>query len=303
MTLTIHEGTRPSKIQLGDKEIPCAVLEDGTRILSEFGITRALGSRSGASKRLKKDSAKSGRAPLPVFVAPPMLKAFISDELRDGLTNPIKYKVGGRVAMGYPAELLPQICDVWLKAREVGAIQKQQMRKCQLAEVLMRGLAHVGIIALVDEATGYQESRTKQALQEILEKFIAKELRPWIKTFPDDYYKHIFRLNNWHYDLSSVKRPSVIGRWTNDIVYDRLAPKVREELQSIAERDNKGRPKHRYFQRLTGDVGHPKLKEHLAAVIALMRASNSWAQFNRSLQRALPKYGTTLLLPGFDNDD
>ncbi len=62
------------------------------------------------------------------------------------------------------------------------------------------------------------------------------------------------------------------------------------ELKRITPRDEKGRTKHRYFQRLTEDVGHPRLREHLTAVIALMRASTRWDQFYRMLQRAFPKY-------------
>jgi hypothetical protein len=39
---------------------------------------------------------------------------------------------------------------------------------------LLRGFARVGIIALVDEATGFQRDRTKDALSKILEAYIAK---------------------------------------------------------------------------------------------------------------------------------
>jgi hypothetical protein len=90
-----------------------------------------------------------------------------------------------------------------------------------------------GQIAHGYEATGYQDKRTKEALAQILEDFIAKELRPWIKTFPDDYYKEIFRLNRWPFIESGIKkRPSVVGAWTNDVV---------EELLSLSD-NKKARP-------------------------------------------------------------
>jgi hypothetical protein len=57
------------------------------------------------------------------------------------------------------------------------------------ADILMRGLAHIGIIALVDEATGYQRDRARDALTRILEAFIAKELQPWLRTFRADFYQ------------------------------------------------------------------------------------------------------------------
>jgi hypothetical protein len=299
---TIHPGSKPGKITIGDTDIPCFVLEDGTRILSEHGVTRAMKSRSGASKRRKKMEQKEGRAPLPVFMSSNNLNPYISEDLRIGLLNPIKFRIGNRVAQGYLAELLPKVCEVWLKARDEGVLNRQQLPKCKQAEILMRGLAHVGIIALVDEATDFQEIRDKLALQKILELYIAKELRPWVKTFQDDFYENLFRLRGWQYHPLSVKRPIVVGRITNDLIYRRLAPKILDELKTRTPRDEKGRTRHRYFQWLTDDIGHPKLREHLASVTTLMKASPNWAVFYRLVQRALPQYGKTLELPFTDKE-
>jgi hypothetical protein len=161
----------------------------------------------------------------------------------------------------------------------------------------------VGIIALVDEATGFQEIRSRKALEEILEQFIAKDLRKWAKTFPDEFYKEMFRLRNWQYVPFSVKRPGVVGRYTNDLVYERLAPGVLEELKRKTPKTPAGHRKHRFFQWLTEDVGHPRLREHLTAVIALMKASTKWSQFYRMLQRALPRYGDTIPLDFPENGE
>ena len=154
---------------------------------------------------------------------------------------------------------------------------------------LRRGLATVGVIALVDEATGYQRIREERALATILERFIAKELQPWTKTFDYEFYRQIFRLKGWP-GPNGVARPSVIGHYTNDIVYSRLAPGVLEELRRINPTlpSGKGR-RNTHHQWFTPDLGHPKLKEHLAAVIALMKASSNWDIFMRNLNRAFPK--------------
>jgi hypothetical protein len=298
----IQEATHPGVVNLIGKELPCAVLKDGTRVLSEHGMTNALlGVRSGAAKRLKRATQVDG-APLPLFVASQNLKPFISDELYSGLKNPIKYRTGNRIALGYPAVLLPQICDVWLKAREAGKLNKQQEEKCKKAELLMRGFAYVGIIALIDEATGYQEVRDKLALQKILEMYIVKELRPWMKTFPDEFYEHLFRLRGWQYRPLSVKRPVLVANLTIDLVYSRIAPGVLDELKKLTPRDDKGRTKHRYFQHLTEDIGHPKLREHLDRIITLMKASPGWPLFYRLVERALPRFGKTIELPFNDID-
>jgi P63C domain len=296
----ILRATHTGEVNIGGKLIPCAVLEDGTRVLSENGITQALlGSRSGASKRLKRASMEDG-APVPLFLAPKRLKPFISNELIDGPLKPLAYQQGQGTVDGFSAEALPIICDIWLRARDAGVLQKQQLGKAKAAEILMRGLAHVAIVALVDEATGYQDARAKDALAKILEAFIAKELRKWVSTFPVEYYKELFRLRGWKFPelpADQRKRPVLVGKITNDVVYDRLAPGVRQELNRLTPRDEKGRLKHKLFQRLTEDVGHPKLREHLASVVTLMRASDDWKAFAHMLNRALPRYGDTPYLP------
>ncbi len=159
-----------------------AVLEDGTRVLSEHGVTTAMKSRSGAAKKFKRQELEKGGAPLPIFMASNKLNPFISNELRSGLLNAIVYKIGRSIAKGYKAELLPQICDVWLEARAAGVLDNQQKEKSYRAEIIMRGLAHIGIIALVDEATGYQEVRDRLALQQILDKYEENEINNVTQT-------------------------------------------------------------------------------------------------------------------------
>jgi len=302
MSKEILKATHTGTLEIGNTKIPCAVLEDGTRVLSEHGITTAMKSRSGASKRFKRNAQEKDRAPLPIFMASENLKPFISDELFIGLTNPIQYQVGQRIVQGFPAVLLPQICDVWLRAGDEGKLKSQQMQRPKQAEILMRGLAHVGIIALVDEATDYQEIRDRIALQKILEKFITDEWAKWTKTFPDEYYKELFRLHGINYPPTNMKRPSYIGHWTNDVVYDRLAPGVKKALKEKNPRLESGYRRRRHHQFLTRDYGHPKLKEHLSNLIFLMKGCANWSDFRRRLNRASPKYGDTIPMD-FEGDE
>jgi ABC-type iron transport system FetAB ATPase subunit len=77
--------------------------------------------------------------------------------------------------IGWLAPVLPQICDVWLKARDAEALRGiAQATIAAKADILMRGLAHTGIIALVDEATGYKDVRDRRALQQILDSYVGK---------------------------------------------------------------------------------------------------------------------------------
>jgi hypothetical protein len=62
-------------------------------------------------------------------------------------------------------------------------------------DIVMRGLARVGIVALIDEATGYQEVRDRKALQSILNSilnaFLRKELAAWALRFPKEFYEQV----------------------------------------------------------------------------------------------------------------
>lgn len=86
-----------------------------------------------------------------------------------------------------------------------------------------------------------------------------------------------------------VNRALVVARYTNDVVYSRLAPGILKELQERNPKDTKGNRKAKHHQWLTEEVGHPALAQHLYAVIGLMRLSNTWNEFKGLLDRAYPK--------------
>jgi hypothetical protein len=196
--------------------------------------------------------------------------------------------------------LLPKVCDEFLDADEANALAPNQKHIAKRAKLLIRGLAHVGIVALVDEATGYQEIRDRLALQAILDRFLRKELAAWAKRFPDEFYQQIFRLRGWNWKGMRVNRPQVVASYTKDFVYERLAPGILTELEARNPKEDNGTRKAKHHQWLTEDVGHPALAQHLYAVIGLMRVATSWEQFKSMLNRAFPKRGTTLLLPYAD---
>jgi hypothetical protein len=296
-------------LDLAGIKIPCAIVAvDGqsepVRVLTENGITNALlGSRSGASKRLKKKSEEEG-APLPLFLAPSQLNAFVDAELRDGPLRVIEYVDGDRIMRGFNAEVLPAVCEIWLRARQAGALQKQQLEKAQQAEILTRALARVGIIAMVDEATGYQKFRAKDSLAKILEAYVAKELQPYVSRFPPEFYQEIFRLRGLSFPTGTVRRPQYFGHITNDIIYRRLAPGVWKELKAKVQKDEKGRAKHKLFQHLTPTFGDPRLEKLITRVTTIMEFSSNWQDFKVKLDAKVPAFDETMQLP-FDiqNDD
>ena len=294
-------ATHEKSFTVNGREIFAAVLENGKRVLTQESFLRAIGraakAKAGTGNRTRVDG-------LPAFLTAEALNTFVTDEIRQATTPIIFRNLSGQRTYGYDALLLQMVCEVYLKLRDAsiaksGKVSKQFEHIIVACDILNRGFARVGIIALIDEATGYQADRARDALARILEAFIAKELRDYMSCFPGDFYKELFRLRGITYD-GGVKRPQYIGHLTNDLIYARLAPGVLEELQRLTERNSKGRLKHRLYRRLTEDIGHPKLLQHLSAVTALMRACDSWEQFKKMIDRSLPKYRAMPLLEGIE---
>lgn len=293
-----------SKLNIAGSLIPCAVVVGPNgiqRVLSETGVTNAvLGDRSGASKRKKKATAQAG-APLPIFLAPKQLIPFIPKELLDGPLQPIDYYDGDRIVRGYDAQILPAVCNVWLRARESGALQEQQLDKAQKAEILMRALAETGIVALIDEATGYQNVRPQNALQSYLELVIRRELAVWAKKFPDEFYENIYKLKGWKWPGMSKNRFSVCANYTTNLVYDRLGPGITEELIRKTPKNDKGYRPNRLHQWLSDDIGDPMLATHMHSILMFQRLAIAngygWKRFLHMVDQVLPRKGSTLELP------
>jgi hypothetical protein len=279
-----HEGV----LQIADLELPVANLANGTRLMISRAFMTALG-------RPWKGTYK--RTGLPNFIDAKNLSPFINKELMDVL-EPVEFvNLNGQTVQGYRAVLLPMVCDVYLAARRAGGVLTPgQERVAAQAEILVRGFARIGIISLVDDATGYSKERASTELATILQAFIAKELQPWVYTFPSDFYEEIFRLRGLPVPKDKAKRPQYFGHLTNDIIYDRLAPGVREELKRSVPRAPSGRPKAALHQKLTPDLGHPKLREHLSSVTTIMKLSRGYEDFKAKLNRIHPRFGDNLSL-------
>lgn len=289
--LNATHGSANHPLRIGEVEIPCYVLEDGRRVLSLGGMVKALGMTIGSAGGGEGDRLTS-------FAGGKAISPFISKDLASRMRAPVRFRAptGGSTATGYEATILADLCDAVLAARKAGALRHQQEHIAEQCEILVRGFARVGIIALVDEATGYQAERAKNALATILEAFIAKELQAWIQTFPTDYYRELFRLRGLDFPTASVRRPQYFGKLTNDIVYNRLAPGVLEELKRVTPRNDDGRPKAKYFQSLTTNMGYPKLREHLGKVVMLMQLSRDYKEFMERLNHFLPVHTPQLAL-------
>lgn len=289
-------GSPDHPLRIGDVEIPCYVLNDGRRVLVQSGMLAGLDMKQGTAGR-------GGGDRLAKFINTKAVSPYVPKGLSDVIMEPIKFRTpNGSSAYGYEATVLADMCDAVLDARKKGKLNYQQEHIAARCEMLARGFMRVGIVALVDEATGYQEVRDRDALQEILDKYLRKEFATWAKRFPDEFYQEIFRLRGWVWRGMRINRPSCVASYTKDLVYKRLAPGILKELENRNPIADKGYRLHKHHQLLTEDVGHPALSQHLHALLGLMRASDNWKQMMSLVNRAFPKRGDSLQLDLFNDD-
>lgn len=281
-------------LHIGELDLDVAVLDNGQRIIRQADVFRAFDRPARGNTRV---------TGIPTFMDAKNLQNFVDEEVMR-VTKRVRFlSQKGQNLSGYDCKILPAVCELYLQAREAGLLTPNQAQTAQKAESLMRSFAKVGIIALVDEATGYdkEKGRAKDELQRFLSMFLQEEAAQWVKTFPDQFFEDIYKMHGWTWNYTS-KRPGVVGKYISDIVYERLGP-IAPMLEELNPKDDNGNRKKRHHQYLSRESGLPKLKEHLASLhtIAIMSDYN-WKKFKYNVDKVFPKkYGQLLLDLEFDD--
>lgn len=277
------EGT----LDLNGVFIPCYVLEDGTRVLSASQMQDAL--HLFPEKTVIKSGTRLAR-----LLNSKAINELIVNRYGGGHFTPIICFNGQTKINGYEATLLADLCDIMLEARREKILNSaRQEAIAQQCEVLMRSFAKVGIIALIDEATGYQYDREKYELQAILKLLVSPEILEWQKTFHLGFYKELFRLWGIPFTAKNISRkPPFIGTLTSEFVYKNL-PKgsfVLETLKAKTPKTDAGNYKVRLFQSLT-PFGKEELKKVIYTVESLANISENKEQLKKLLQQRYKQHG------------
>jgi len=277
----LPEARWPGVLVIGDTELPVYVLDDGRRVISRTGAVSALAGPVGGNldNYLKVEGV---RPYLPTNLADQMIRFTIP-----GVVN--------KTVQGMNAETFLDVCRAYVMARDNDLLRTERQAEIAIkAGMFLAACANVGLIALIDEATGYQYERVQDALRLKLKLYLEDEMRKWEKTFPDELWREFGRLTNWKGALH--ERPKYWGRLVMELVYEYLDPDVAEWL-----RRNTPKPQHgqNYHQWLSSQYGLRKLIEHLWMLIGMASACHSMAELRRKMAE---KYGRmplqyTLFLP------
>jgi hypothetical protein len=266
------------ELAIGDVTFECHVLSDGKRVLTQREVVRLLsGGRDSSALNVYLE-----RNPL---YKPAML---------DGRVVQFHSPPRPQPAHGYEATLLVEICDLYLQARDAKLLKPSQQRMAKTAEIIVRSCAKVGIIALVDEATGYQKVREKRALQLKLQAFIAEEMQEWARMFPDEFWFELARLEGVHY--SPRHRPLRWGKYVMAFVYDAVDADVGRELRKRNPDPHYRQNHHQWLK----DFGRERINNQIQQIIAVMKLCDDMPDFRRKFERVFNKGPLQLTFGGID---
>ena len=294
---SIPEAIHSGVLDLGSISVPCYVTVDGERLISGRGMQEAL-------RLVDEDVPEGGQKPgsrMTRLLNNKKLNPLIFKDKSPDHFLPKKVRFQGKVINGYNGDMLADICDGMLDARSKGvALTARQEVIAAQCEMLMRAFAKVGIAALIDEATGYQTARPADALKTYLESILKKELASWVKRFPDEYYENIYQLKGWAWPGMTKNRFSVVGKYTNDLIYERLAPGLKEEFEIRNPKGVNGRRKSKHHQWFDED-GEKLYAQQMFTVLTIQRAclkkaGDKWGHFMAMMDDLLPKKGASLPL-------
>ena len=253
----------PGTLQIGDVEFDCHMLSNHRRVLKQREVVRLIsgGRESGNLTRYLERN--------------PLYKA----DMLTGRTVQFRIPGSPTLATGYDAELLVEICELYLDARAQKKLRGSQLKLAEMAEIIVRACAKVGIIALIDEATGYQELREKRALQLKFQAFIAEDIQEWARMFPEDFWFELARLEGVRY--SGRNRPMRWGKYVMAFVYDSIDPDVGKELRRINPNPRHRSNHHQWLK----EFGRERVNIRIHEVIAIMKLCDSMDEFKRRFAR------------------
>ncbi|WP_299901509.1 P63C domain-containing protein [uncultured Ruegeria sp.] len=270
-------GSPDTPIRIADIEVPCFILADDRRVVATNGVLDAFGlARGGAMIK--------GMHRLELFAAQERLKPYVSDDLLERVASPIRFKIGSTEANGFDADTLIEMAEAVVAADDDGALQAQQVHIAHQCRVITRSLTRVGLIALIDEATGYQSKRDSDELQQILTAYIRPEHRPWIQTIPREFTDELYRVYGWERKAQN-RGPRYAGKLIRELIYEKMPKPVLPKLDEVNPSDKNYQRKRKHHQYLTDKQGLDHFRSQVITMMTLLRVSSSKEEFKRNLRK------------------
>jgi hypothetical protein len=269
-TDVLPEAKYRGYLPIMNTELPCYVLSNGMRVIGRTSATELLTGIKGGGALEKYLAVSSLKSFINMDLVLERLIAFRLPEV-EGLEKAVK---------GLPHDLFIEICQGFVAALDAHYRQDsgvkltaRQIEMGMKASMFLSACAKVGLEALIDEVTGAQYDRAKDALEVKLKAYLEDELRVWEKTFPDELWVEFGRLTGWKGGV--IRRPKYWGKLVMELVYEYLDSDVAKWLK-----DNAPTPRYgmNYHQWLSGQYGLKKLIEHMWMLIGVAKTCETMTE-------------------------
>lgn len=285
--MALVRAVRDGSLELGGWLIECHHLETGQRVITQRSFADIIGMKRGGPLGYR----------LATLLDNPALKSSKTKQLSLAIETPIRFKMlKGPSAYGYQADVLVEYCKAILEARRVNAIvgiAAERYAKC--CEIFVIACAKTGIMALIDEATGFatDAEKKKDEYRRLFETFIRDEIREWEKEYPKQFFDLIYKL--YSMKPTGNNHPQFFGTFIRKYVYQPLANSNGAILDALDLKNPVvhalGGRKHKMHQFLTDSIGLPSLRQHLWQVIGIGNAARNRSDFDLAFKRAFPRVG------------
>jgi hypothetical protein len=163
--------------------------------------------------------SSTGGNKLRTFLGTKGMSALVGPELRQKLSQPVKFQwgTGGlelppTVVHGFDATLLIDLCRVIIQAEAGGAFGERNARVRAQAHVILSASAKSGIKGLVYALAGYNP--TAEEVIAAFKLYVQEEARKYEREFPNELYAEWYRLYEiplqkrgkpWHFNHLTVR--------------------------------------------------------------------------------------------------
>ncbi|KVU82964.1 hypothetical protein WK75_30285 [Burkholderia ubonensis] len=271
-------------------DVECYVLNDAqkTAVISQRGMGEAIGLGVSGSR-------------LPSFLQGKIISAYVGQELREKLENPLIFQgptAGGTSAPpskihGYDVTILIDICKAIAAAESDGKLLKSQAHIAKQARIILNASAKAGIKGLVYALAGYDATRDEVIAA--FKMYVAQEAREYEREFPPQLYEHWYRL----YKLAKPERgrPWKAKSLTIDHVYYPLARSSGKVLELMRALKGKGSDRNAKLHQFLSELGVKALRTHVGQLLGIAGISKSDAEYERHVKTL---FGDQPELPGVE---
>lgn len=291
----LPKATHWGGLDIAGTSIPCYVLNTGDRVFSLKGVVVGLIETEGGQ--------------LAEYLKVRALQPHLPHDLMPAENGEVpalfKFDTGGegiaKYALGIKVERFNDLLRAYSSAlvdHALSSLDKtkisltdRQMQIALRAVKFLQASSDIGLIALVDEATGYQYERAEDALQIKLKLFLEDDMRKWERTFPEQLWVEFGRLTNWHGTLH--QRPKYWGKLIMELIYGYLDPDVAKWLKENAPKPIKGQ---NYHQWLSSQYGLKKLTEHIWLVVGMAAACHNMKELRERMAERFGRHQVQLTM-------